>query len=123
MMGVYMPLRKKTFAHRCVPDGKIESICLTLPTVARSRDEAEMRANEAQHVSASPAPIGVPLSRSGAPSLAEEGLIAPISPFLPTRLERVSAGRGESACSAPLVALKLLILSIDRWPQYSSAAS
>ena len=46
-------------------------------------------------MSARPAPIGVPLSRSAAPSLAEEGLIAPISPFLPIRLERVSAGRGE----------------------------
>lgn len=51
MVGCFMQSRKKTFAHRHTLYGKIESICLTCYlTVARSRDEVEMRQNEAQHV-------------------------------------------------------------------------
>ena len=41
---------QKTFAHRYMSDGNIESICLTcFLTVARSGDEEEMLRNEAQH--------------------------------------------------------------------------
>jgi hypothetical protein len=45
-----MGYKQKTFAHRYTANGRTESICLTCYlTVARSRDEAEMRENEAQH--------------------------------------------------------------------------
>ena len=40
-----------TFAHRYTDDDLIESICMTcFLTVAHSRDEKEMRTNEAMHV-------------------------------------------------------------------------
>ena len=46
-----MQSKLKTFAHRYTETGKIESSCMTCYfTVARSNDENEMVANEAQHV-------------------------------------------------------------------------
>jgi hypothetical protein len=46
-----MQSKPKTYAHRYTEAGQIESICMTCYlTTARSDDEHEMLANEAQHV-------------------------------------------------------------------------